>query len=101
MPAPPPGVEPRALLPQVLEIVAEKTGYPMEMIQPSMDLESELGIDSIKRVEILAAMRDRVPGLPEADPAQLSKLRTLDEIVRFYEPNGGDRRAAETPPKKG
>jgi polyketide-type polyunsaturated fatty acid synthase PfaA len=85
-PAAPAAIDARALMPQVLEIVAEKTGYPVEMIQPTMDLESELGIDSIKRVEILAAMRDRVPGLPEADPAQMSKLRTLEEIVRFHEP---------------
>jgi polyketide-type polyunsaturated fatty acid synthase PfaA len=98
-PSSPPQFEVRALMPLVLEIVAEKTGYPVEMIEPTMDLESELGIDSIKRVEILAALRDRVPALPEADPAQLSKLRTLDEIVRFYEP-GGSRSPAETPPKK-
>ena len=39
----------------VLEIVSEKTGYPIEMIEPDMDIEADLGIDSIKRVEIIAA----------------------------------------------
>ncbi|MFO0659219.1 MAG: phosphopantetheine-binding protein [Polyangiaceae bacterium] len=39
----------------MLTIVAEKTGYPAEMLGADMELEADLGIDSIKRVEILAA----------------------------------------------
>ncbi|MEM9189991.1 MAG: beta-ketoacyl synthase N-terminal-like domain-containing protein, partial [Myxococcota bacterium] len=65
----------------MLEVVAEKTGYPPEMLELSMDLEGDLGVDSIKRVEILAAMRERATELPEVDPAELGKLRTLQEIV--------------------
>ncbi|WP_370948988.1 SDR family NAD(P)-dependent oxidoreductase [Amycolatopsis sp. cg5] len=65
----------------MLEVVAEKTGYPVEMLDPSMDLESDLGIDSIKRVEILAAVRRCTPELPEVDPVELGKLRSLGEIV--------------------
>ncbi|HEY1721599.1 MAG TPA: SDR family NAD(P)-dependent oxidoreductase [Magnetospirillaceae bacterium] len=62
-------------------VVAEKTGYPAEILQPSMELEADLGIDSIKRVEILAALRERLPGLPEAGLEIVSSLRTLGEIV--------------------
>jgi malonyl CoA-acyl carrier protein transacylase len=65
----------------MLSVVAEKTGYPPEMITPAMELEADLGIDSIKRVEILSAVRERAPGLPELDPAQLGALRTVGEIV--------------------
>jgi malonyl CoA-acyl carrier protein transacylase len=65
----------------MLTVVAEKTGYPPEMITPAMELEADLGIDSIKRVEILSAVRERAPGLPELDPAQLGALRTVGEIV--------------------
>ena len=65
----------------MLQIVADKTGYPTEMLELSMDLEGDLGVDSIKRVEILAAMREQAPNLPEVDPAELGKLRTLQEIV--------------------
>ena len=38
----------------ILAVVADKTGYPAEMINLDMDLEADLGIDSIKRVEILS-----------------------------------------------
>ncbi|MGZ3434565.1 MAG: acyltransferase domain-containing protein, partial [Isosphaeraceae bacterium] len=37
----------------LLQIVAEKTGYPVEMLELDMQLDDDLGIDSIKRVEIL------------------------------------------------
>jgi hypothetical protein len=36
-----------------------------------MELEADLGIDSIKRVEILSAMRERAPNLPEVKPTEL------------------------------
>jgi malonyl CoA-acyl carrier protein transacylase len=69
----------------MLAVVAEKTGYPAEMITPAMELEADLGIDSIKRVEILSAVRERAPGLPELDPAQLGALRTVGQIVEHLE----------------
>ncbi|HEX3781794.1 MAG TPA: beta-ketoacyl synthase N-terminal-like domain-containing protein, partial [Pseudonocardiaceae bacterium] len=34
-------------------VVSEKTGYPVEMLDLSMDLEADLGVDSIKRVQIM------------------------------------------------
>ncbi|MDB5099240.1 MAG: polyketide synthase, partial [Cyanobacteria bacterium RYN_339] len=67
----------------MLEVVAEKTGYPVEMLTMEMALEADLGVDSIKRVEILSAVQDRVPGLPDFDAGQMASLRTLGEIVGF------------------
>ena len=46
-----------------------------------MTLEGDLGIDSIKRVEILSEMQERAPGLPEVDAAAMAKLQTLQEII--------------------
>jgi acyl carrier protein len=65
----------------MLVIVSEKTGYPAEMLEMGMDMESDLGIDSIKRVEILGAMQEQHPELPEVNPAELAELRTLQQIV--------------------
>jgi NAD(P)-dependent dehydrogenase (short-subunit alcohol dehydrogenase family)/acyl carrier protein len=85
-PAPPAAAGPGVtLVPLMLAVVAEKTGYPPDMLDLAMDLESDLGIDSIKRVEILSAVRERAPGLPELDPAALGPLRTLRQIVDFLE----------------
>ncbi|MGD0708987.1 MAG: beta-ketoacyl synthase N-terminal-like domain-containing protein [Anaerolineaceae bacterium] len=64
-----------------LEIVSEKTGYPVEMLELDMELEADLGIDSIKRVEILGAMQANYPELAKIDPANLAELRTLRQII--------------------
>ena len=47
----------------VLKIVVDKTGYPLEMLTDDMDIEADLGIDSIKRVEILSSLREIIPNL--------------------------------------
>ncbi len=69
------------LLTVLLEVVSELTGYPNDMIGAEMDIEADLGIDSIKRVEILSAMEEKIPGLPTVAPDQLGKLKTLQQIV--------------------
>jgi acyl carrier protein len=75
----------------LLDIVAEKTGYPAEMLEADMDMEADLGIDSIKRVEILGAMEERVPGLPAVEAEALAELRTLGQIVDEYKTNLSNR----------
>lgn len=79
--------------PVVQQIVCEKTGYPLEMITLEMDIEADLGIDSIKRVEIISAIEERLPGLPTIKPEHMGSLRTLGQIVDFM--SGG---AADAPP---
>jgi acyl carrier protein len=64
-----------------LAVVAEKTGYPQEALSLHMSLEADLGIDSIKRVEIMGGVRERLPGLPEVDAMQLAQLGTLGEVI--------------------
>jgi len=76
-----PGSE--AVAPAVLAVVAEKTGYPTEMLNLDMGLDSDLGIDSIKRVEIMAALRTRLPDAPEVKPEHLGSLQTLKQVVDF------------------
>ncbi|MFJ9848405.1 SDR family NAD(P)-dependent oxidoreductase [Streptomyces sp. NPDC101150] len=75
------------LLDTVREIIHTRTGYPREMLDAGLDLEADLSVDSIKRVEIIGALADRI-GLPQdADGAvesaveQLSRVRTISGIV--------------------
>jgi len=55
------------------------------MLELEMDLEGDLGIDSIKRVEILAAVQEQSPGMPEVDAAHMGSLKTLGEIVTYMQ----------------
>src|SRR5439155_9592587 len=67
----------------VLAVVSEKTGYPIEMLDPDMDIEADLGIDSIKRVEIIAAIEERAPHSTTIRPENMGSLRTLRQIMDF------------------
>ncbi len=82
--APAPGSDPLAEIARVLvETVAEKTGYPADMLELDMRLDADLGIDSIKRVEIFSAIQERMPGARAAGPDEIGTLGTLREIVAF------------------
>jgi acyl transferase domain-containing protein/NADP-dependent 3-hydroxy acid dehydrogenase YdfG len=72
-----------SVMPVLLAVVSEKTGYPPESLNPDLDLESDLGIDSIKRVEILSAIQERLPAAPKVKPEHLGALRTLRKIAEF------------------
>ncbi|MFM9279415.1 phosphopantetheine-binding protein [Paenibacillus jiagnxiensis] len=69
----------------LLDIVSDKTGYPMEMLDLSMEMESELGIDSIKRVEIFSALQDQLPTGIQINANELAVRRTLGEIADYVE----------------
>ena len=73
----------------LLQVVSEKTGYPAEMLELNMDMEADLGIDSIKRVEIFGALTKQHPEMSSIDPIELTELRTLQEIVNFVTNHGG------------
>lgn len=80
----------------LLSLVSEKTGYQPEMLDPTFNLEADLGIDSIKRMEILGAFQ-RVTGLLRAeDMEKVAALKTLQQIIDFVTPP--TRRAGEIKP---
>jgi acyl transferase domain-containing protein/NADP-dependent 3-hydroxy acid dehydrogenase YdfG len=69
----------------LLEQVSERTGYPPEMLGLDQDIEAELGIDSIKRVEILGALQERLPAAVVArvkdQMETLTRVKTLNGIL--------------------
>ncbi|MGW2053072.1 SDR family NAD(P)-dependent oxidoreductase [Streptomyces sp. NPDC001840] len=71
--AAPPAMDRESVLGSVLAVVAERTGYPVEMIEPELDLEADLSVDSIKRAEIAGELAVRL-GLPAGSSADLDGL---------------------------
>lgn len=73
------------LVSSLIEIVSDRTGYPPEMLDPELDLEADLGIDSIKRVEILNSFRKLLPverqQSLEGGIEQLASVRSLQGII--------------------
>jgi acyl transferase domain-containing protein/acyl carrier protein len=74
----PPGADYETVL---REIVSERTGYPIETIALTADLEADLGIDSIKRVEIMGTFRQRLSGDPAVEIEDLTAQRTLQGVI--------------------
>lgn len=77
----------QALGQRVLAVVSERTGYPVEMLDLDANLEADLGIDSIKKVEIAGTMVQQLE-LSLDDPSQMEKLATsvsLREVIASLE----------------
>jgi len=67
----------------LLKVVSRLTGYPEDMIGLDMDIEADLGIDSIKRVEILSTLEETLGGLPPISPEIMGTMKTLGQIIEF------------------
>ncbi|MEW6380464.1 MAG: beta-ketoacyl synthase N-terminal-like domain-containing protein [bacterium] len=67
----------------MLDLVSEKTGYPKEMIDLDLDMEGDLGIDSIKRVEIVGSFRSQYAQLGEEDVERISGLKTIRQVIDY------------------
>ena len=82
----------------MLNITSEKTGYPVEMLEMDMDMEADLGIDSIKRVEIMGALQEAYPDLPKPDNLEeISELRTIGQIVEYLQKlSGGEKKKLQS-----
>ncbi|HEV3168612.1 MAG TPA: beta-ketoacyl synthase N-terminal-like domain-containing protein [Isosphaeraceae bacterium] len=71
----------------LLDKVSQRTGYPVEMLQLDLDMEADLGIDSIKRVEILSDLQAQGAVMPEVDLDCLSRCRTLRQVIDVLSPD--------------
>ncbi len=77
---------------ELVNIVSEKTGYPLDMLDLNLDLESDLSIDSIKRIEILGELSNKI-ALVDSDANQeslledLASIKTLQGIIDWFEKN--------------
>ncbi|MBU0972712.1 MAG: SDR family NAD(P)-dependent oxidoreductase, partial [Proteobacteria bacterium] len=79
----------------LFEIVARLTGFPVEMLEPQMDIESDLGIDSIKKVEIISELERQIPDGNALTTDHMGSVKTLEDICRAIEP---EMTSAETAP---
>ena len=66
----------------VLGIVAEKTGYPQDMLDLDLDLEADLGIDTVKQAETFAAVREAFR-IPQVEGLSLRDYPTLESVIGF------------------
>jgi len=74
----------------LLDVVSEKTGYPKEMLGMDLDLEADLSIDSIKRLEIIGALRSELDSFHFEEQKQgevmeeLAAIKTLNGLLHWF-----------------
>ena len=73
----------------MLDIVAEKTGYPKDMLDLDLDLEADLGVDTVKQAEMFAAMRAAY-NIPRDENLKLRDFPTLAHVIQFAQRQSGD-----------
>ena len=103
-PAPAPVAAPKAaaldeatVTKEVVKMVGEKTGYPEDMLDIDLDMEADLGIDTVKQAELFAAMREHY-GIAQQDGIQLKDYPTIRHCIKFVLSNAGAPAAAQPAP---
>ncbi|MBR2392051.1 MAG: KR domain-containing protein, partial [Elusimicrobiaceae bacterium] len=81
---------------EVVTMVAEKTGYPEDMLELDLDMEADLGIDTVKQAELFAAMREHY-GIAQQDGIQLKDYPTIRHCINFVLSNAGTSSPAAAP----
>jgi len=81
---------------RVMEIISEKTGYPPDMLDLDLDLEADLGIDTVKQAEMFAAIRAAYD-IPRDDTLKLRDFPTLAHAIKFVYDRRPDLRKSAAP----
>jgi len=81
-PAPGPAITDAIIKERVLAIVAEKTGYPTDMLDLDLDLEADLGVDTVKQAEMFASVRAAF-NIPRDADLKLRDFPTLAHVIKF------------------
>src|SRR5262245_7310564 len=84
----------------VIGIIAEVTRYPRSILHLDADLEEELGIESVKRAEILSVLASRL-SLTAPPDMQIGKVRTIADVIAVVERLGGNALAGGGGPLSG
>ncbi len=69
---------------RVLDIFQKMTSYPIEILDLNSDLESEMGIDSVKRLEILATVLEEFK-IPIDSSLEVGTITTIGKAVQSVE----------------
>ena len=82
---------------EIVKMVAEKTGYPEDMLDLDLDMEADLGIDTVKQAELFAAMREHY-GIAQQEGIQLKDYPTIRHCINFALSNAGGKTAEQAAP---
>ncbi|MFW9923194.1 MAG: SDR family NAD(P)-dependent oxidoreductase [Candidatus Thorarchaeota archaeon] len=72
----------KEIIDTIISLISEKTGYPVDMIEPKMELEEDLGIDTVKQAEIFGILRGKW-NLPREEGIRIQDYSTVEKIAQY------------------
>jgi long-chain acyl-CoA synthetase len=84
---------------RAMVVVRESSRNGTDVIRPGHNLELDLGLDSMQRVELLTALEQQLGGeVPEARLAEIYSVRDLVDVITASAGRGEGRAKATAPP---
>ncbi len=76
------GMSAADMLTELLAVVAKRTGYEVSELDPTYELEADLGVDTVKQAEIFGEMRER-HGIARDDTFKLADYPTIVKLAGY------------------
>ncbi len=67
---------------RILALLSDKTGYPADMLDTGLDLEADLGIDTVKQAEFISEVREAF-NIPRIEGLKIAEFPTIEHIIDF------------------
>jgi acyl transferase domain-containing protein/NAD(P)H-dependent flavin oxidoreductase YrpB (nitropropane dioxygenase family)/phosphopantetheinyl transferase/NAD(P)-dependent dehydrogenase (short-subunit alcohol dehydrogenase family)/acyl carrier protein len=89
------GIDEATIRDKILELLSQKTGYPADMLDTGLDLEADLGIDTVKQAEFISEIREAYE-IPRIEGLKISDFPTIDHIIGFVKQHVGESTTPES-----
>ncbi|HOX22925.1 MAG TPA: SDR family NAD(P)-dependent oxidoreductase, partial [Elusimicrobiales bacterium] len=76
------GIDEESVRETILDMIVQKTGYPKDMLDQDLDMEADLGIDTVKQAELFAGIREHY-NMPRKEGLKLKDYPTIRHCVQF------------------
>jgi malonyl CoA-acyl carrier protein transacylase/acyl carrier protein len=80
---------------EIVSMYAAALEYPEDVFMPDVELEAELGIDSVKQTELLGRVSEKYSLPPRPDDFRLADYNTIGKVVDFVLRAGGGTTVSE------
>ena len=89
---------------EVVTLISQKTGYPEDMLELDVDMEAELGIDTVKQAEMLILLQEKY-GITSNNGLVLKDYPTIRHCINYImsntsKENNAPKQEKETPSAK-
>ena len=68
---------------KIQKVMEKLSGYPIEMLDPELDIEADLGIDTVKMAETVGEL-NQIFNVEQDQNMNLGEYNTINKIANYY-----------------